>query len=72
VPRPDIARADSQFERLAVLVDTETTGLQHGRDEARSARSPLRLMTPVVLVMSLACSTACVSRRWPSRPRSPD
>jgi DNA polymerase-3 subunit epsilon len=33
VPRPVIARADSQFERLAVLVDTETTGLQHGRDE---------------------------------------
>lgn len=33
VPRPVISRADSRFPRLAVLVDTETTGLQHTRDE---------------------------------------
>lgn len=33
VPRAVIARADSPFRYLAVLVDTETTGLQHTRDE---------------------------------------
>ena len=33
VPRPVVARADSPFRRLGVLVDTETTGLQHTRDE---------------------------------------
>jgi DNA polymerase-3 subunit epsilon len=33
VPRPVISRSQSPFERLAVLVDTETTGLQHALDE---------------------------------------
>lgn len=33
VPRPIVARQDSAFPYLAVLVDTETTGLQHARDE---------------------------------------
>ncbi len=33
VPRPVVARGDSLFPRLAVLVDTETTGLQHAKDE---------------------------------------
>lgn len=33
VPRPIILQSQSAFPRLAVLVDTETTGLQHTRDE---------------------------------------
>ena len=33
VPRPMISRSQSPYERLAVLVDTETTGLQHASDE---------------------------------------
>ncbi len=33
VPRPVVPRAESAFPCLAVLVDTETTGLQHARDE---------------------------------------
>lgn len=33
VPRPIVPRAQSAFPNLAVLVDTETTGLQHARDE---------------------------------------
>ncbi len=33
VPRPVIPRTDSPYSRLAVLVDTETTGLHHARDE---------------------------------------
>lgn len=33
VPRPVINREDSAFSRLAVLIDTETTGLNHARDE---------------------------------------
>lgn len=33
VPRPIVAREDNTFPYLAVLVDTETTGLQHARDE---------------------------------------
>ncbi|MDR6831648.1 DNA polymerase-3 subunit epsilon [Bosea sp. BE271] len=33
VPRPIVPRAHSPFPNLAVLVDTETTGLQHARDE---------------------------------------
>lgn len=33
VPRPIIDRAGSRFLRLAVLVDVETTGLNHSRDE---------------------------------------
>ncbi|MEH6721573.1 MAG: 3'-5' exonuclease [Aurantimonas endophytica] len=33
VPRPVIPRTDSAYPNLAVLVDTETTGLQHTRDE---------------------------------------
>ncbi len=33
VPRPIVARVDSPFPYLAVLVDTETTGLQHAKDE---------------------------------------
>jgi DNA polymerase-3 subunit epsilon len=33
VPRPVISRAQSRYQRLAVLVDTETTGLQHACDE---------------------------------------
>ncbi|MBD0416856.1 3'-5' exonuclease [Tianweitania sp. Rool2] len=33
VPRPIISRGESRFPRLALLVDTETTGLQHARDE---------------------------------------
>lgn len=33
VPRPIIPRIDSHFPKLAVLVDTETTGLQHAKDE---------------------------------------
>jgi len=33
LPSPIVARADSLFPNLAVLVDTETTGLQHARDE---------------------------------------
>ncbi|MBM2712873.1 3'-5' exonuclease [Mesorhizobium caraganae] len=33
VPRPIIDRASSRFPRLAVLVDVETTGLNHARDE---------------------------------------
>lgn len=32
-PRPVIDRASSRFPRLAVLVDVETTGLNHSRDE---------------------------------------
>lgn len=32
-PRPIVARGDSPFAHLAVLVDTETTGLQHAKDE---------------------------------------
>lgn len=32
-PRPVIDRANSKFPRLAVLVDVETTGLNHSRDE---------------------------------------
>ncbi|MGO4407924.1 3'-5' exonuclease [Bosea sp. RAF48] len=32
-PRPIIPRAQSAFPNLAVLVDTETTGLVHARDE---------------------------------------
>lgn len=33
VPRPIINRADSEFNKLAVLVDTETTGLNHMKDQ---------------------------------------
>ncbi|MGO4405232.1 3'-5' exonuclease [Bosea sp. RAF48] len=33
VPRPIIPRAESAFPNLAVLVDTETTGLNHAKDE---------------------------------------
>lgn len=33
VPRPMVPRSESAFPRLAVLVDTETTGLQHTKDE---------------------------------------
>ncbi|RJG40336.1 3'-5' exonuclease [Mesorhizobium sp. DCY119] len=33
VPRPIIDRARSMYSRLAVLVDVETTGLNHSRDE---------------------------------------
>ncbi|MEO9340845.1 3'-5' exonuclease [Mesorhizobium sp. SB112] len=33
VPRPVVPREESAFPCLAVLVDTETTGLQHVRDE---------------------------------------
>jgi DNA polymerase-3 subunit epsilon len=33
VPRPIVARSESQYPNLAVLVDTETTGLYHARDE---------------------------------------
>lgn len=33
VPRPVIPRTDSAYPHMAVLVDTETTGLQHTRDE---------------------------------------
>jgi DNA polymerase III subunit epsilon len=33
VPRPVVSRSDSTLPRLAVLVDTETTGLQHSRHE---------------------------------------
>lgn len=33
VPRPIIARENSPFPYLAVLVDTETTGLRHAKDE---------------------------------------
>ncbi|WP_062226024.1 3'-5' exonuclease [Aureimonas frigidaquae] len=32
-PRPVIARADSLAPRLAIIIDTETTGLRHDRDE---------------------------------------
>lgn len=33
IPRPVIPRTDSTYPHLAVLVDTETTGLQHTKDE---------------------------------------
>lgn len=33
VPRPIINQADSEFNKLAVLVDTETTGLNYTRDQ---------------------------------------
>jgi DNA polymerase-3 subunit epsilon len=33
VPRPIIRRSESRYPHLAVLVDTETTGLYHARDE---------------------------------------
>lgn len=33
VPRPIINRTDSPFEKLAVLIDTETTGLDHAQDQ---------------------------------------
>ncbi|THF54400.1 3'-5' exonuclease [Ollibium composti] len=33
VPRPIVARNESHYPHLAVLVDTETTGLYHARDE---------------------------------------
>lgn len=33
VPRPIIPRAQSAFPNLAVLIDTETTGLNHAKDE---------------------------------------
>lgn len=33
VPRPIINRQDSPFNKLAVLIDTETTGLLHNKDE---------------------------------------
>ena len=33
VPRPVVERADSPFERLGILVDTETTGLSHTQNE---------------------------------------
>lgn len=33
IPRPVVPREESAFPSLAVLVDTETTGLQHARDE---------------------------------------
>lgn len=33
VPRPIVAREDSSFPCLAILVDTETTGLQHVKEE---------------------------------------
>ncbi len=33
MPRPVIDRAKSRYPRLAVLVDVETTGLNHSRDE---------------------------------------
>lgn len=33
VPRPVISRTDSTYPHLAVVVDTETTGLQHTKDE---------------------------------------
>jgi DNA polymerase-3 subunit epsilon len=33
VPRPIVARNESRYPKLAVLVDTETTGLYHARDE---------------------------------------
>lgn len=33
VPRPIVARSKSRYPNLAVLVDTETTGLYHARDE---------------------------------------
>ena len=32
-PRPIIARQDSPFEKLAVVIDTETTGLSHQTDQ---------------------------------------
>lgn len=32
-PRPIVRREDSPFERLAVLIDTETTGLSHVTDQ---------------------------------------
>ncbi|WP_376710412.1 3'-5' exonuclease [Pseudochrobactrum lubricantis] len=32
-PRPIVRRKDSPFERLAVLIDTETTGLSHVTDQ---------------------------------------
>jgi len=33
IPRPLIPRRQSPYPRMAVLVDTETTGLQHAKDE---------------------------------------
>ncbi|WP_256754740.1 3'-5' exonuclease, partial [Mesorhizobium sp. Mes31] len=33
VPRPIVARSESRYPQIAVLVDTETTGLYHARDE---------------------------------------
>lgn len=33
VPRPLVERSESRYPNLAVLVDTETTGLHHARDE---------------------------------------
>ncbi|MEO9340455.1 3'-5' exonuclease [Mesorhizobium sp. SB112] len=32
-PRQIVARSESNYSKLAVLVDTETTGLQHSKDE---------------------------------------
>lgn len=33
IPRPVISRAESKFNKLAVLIDTETTGLDHKSDQ---------------------------------------
>lgn len=33
VPRPIINRSDNKFDKLAVLIDTETTGLNHETDQ---------------------------------------
>lgn len=33
VPRPVVRRSESRYPNLAILVDTETTGLYHARDE---------------------------------------
>jgi len=33
VPRPIVERSESRYPNLAILVDTETTGLYHARDE---------------------------------------
>lgn len=33
IPRPVISRAESKFDKLAVLIDTETTGLDHKSDQ---------------------------------------
>src|SRR5690606_23785904 len=33
VPRPVVRRRESRYPNLAILIDTETTGLYHARDE---------------------------------------